>query len=101
MNMMNFGGALEALQAGEKIARAGWNGAGMFLFLVPGSSFQVDRAPLNTIYPEGTPVDYHAHIDMRTAQGYIVPWTASQADILAQDWVVIIGSDEIAPPVTA
>lgn len=66
--------------------RAGWNGKGMFVFLVPGSTFQVNRAPLLGIYPEGTEIKYHAHIDMRTADGQIVPWLASQTDILADDW---------------
>ena len=55
----------------------------MFLFLVPGSHFTVNRAPLLGIYPEGTEIDYHAHIDMKTATGEIVPWLASQTDMLA------------------
>ena len=32
---MNFGEALEALKAGKKVARAGWNGKGMYIYLVP------------------------------------------------------------------
>lgn len=83
---MNFGQALEALKKGEKVAREGWNGKGMFLFLVNGSRFQVNRAPLNTIYPEGTEIDYRSHIDMKTADGSIVPWVASQTDLLGEDW---------------
>lgn len=86
---LNFGGALDALKAGHRVARAGWNGKGMFLFLVPGSRFAVNRAPLLGIYPEGTMIDYHPHIDMKTAQGYVVPWLASQADMLACDWLVV------------
>jgi len=81
-----FGQALDALKAGKRVSRAGWNGKGMFLFLVPGSSFEVSRPPLMGIYPKGTRVNYHAHIDMRTATGEIVPWLASQTDMLASDW---------------
>lgn len=84
---MDFGEAIRAVKAGHRVARAGWNGSGMFLFLVPGSTFTVNRPPLLGIYPEGTEVQYHAHIDMKTAQGYVVPWLASQADMLAEDWV--------------
>ncbi len=84
---MNFGSALTILKAGGRVAREGWNGKGMFLFLVAGSAFEVNRKPLLGIFPEGTKVDYHAHIDMKTAQGYVVPWLASQADMLADDWV--------------
>lgn len=83
---MNFGQALEILKSGGKVARSGWNGKGMFLFLVPGSTFKVNRAPLLGIYPEGTEIKYHAHIDMKTAQDTVVPWLASQTDVLAEDW---------------
>ena len=62
---MSFGLAVEAVKKGKKIARAGWNGKGMFLFL------------------------YHAHIDMKTVDGTIVPWLASQTDVLADDWIVV------------
>lgn len=86
---MDFSAALIYVKNGERAAREGWNGESMFIFLVPGSSFQVNRPPLLGIYPEGTVINYHAHIDMRTANGMIVPWLASQTDILADDWYVV------------
>ena len=87
--MMNFGAALQALKNGQKVAREGWNGKGMFLFLVPGSVFKVNRAPLLGLYPEGTEITYRPHIDMKTVDGEIVPWVASQTDVLAEDWCVV------------
>lgn len=86
---LTFGLALEALKAGKKVARAGWNGKGMFLFLVPGSTFQVNRPPLLGIYPEGTTVNYCPHIDMKTSDEKVVPWLASQTDALAEDWAIV------------
>ena len=86
----NFSEALAQLKIGKKVARSGWNGKGMFIFLVPGSQFAVNRPPLLGIYPEGTIINYHAHIDMRTADGTIVPWLASQTDILANDWEEVL-----------
>jgi hypothetical protein len=86
---MNFGMALLELQKGNLVARSGWNGKGMFLYYVPASTFIVNRAPLLGIYPEGTAVDYRAHIDMKTADGTCVPWLASQTDMLASDWEVV------------
>ena len=86
---MNFGSALQALKHGQKVAREGWNGKGMFLFLVPGSVFTVNRAPLWGIYPEGTEINYRPHIDMKTVDGEIVPWVASQTDLLADDWCIV------------
>lgn len=91
--MMNFGQALTLLKNGGRVARHGWNGKGMFLFLVPGSTFKVNRAPLLGIYPEGTEINYHSHIDMKTANGEIVPWVASQSDLLEDDWVQVNGAD--------
>ena len=84
---MNFGQALEELESGGQVAREGWNGKNMFLFLVPGSTFVVNRPPLLGIYQEGDIIEYQAHIDMKTADGKIVPWVASQSDVLAKDWV--------------
>lgn len=83
---MDFGQALRLLKQGKRVTRAGWNGKDMFLFLVRGSTFRVNRPPLLGIYPEGTEIAYHAHIDMKTAQGYVVPWLASQSDMLSEDW---------------
>jgi hypothetical protein len=86
---MDFGDAVRALKRGERVARAGWNGKGMFLFLVPGSTFKVSRPPLLGFYPEGTEINYCPHIDMKTADGKVVPWLASQTDVLAEDWVTV------------
>lgn len=83
---MNFGEALVAIKSGKKVQRSGWNGKGMFLFLVPGSTFTVSRPPLLGIYPEGTVINYCPHIDMKTADDKVVPWLASQTDVLAEDW---------------
>jgi len=84
-----FERALAELKLGQKVAREGWNGKGMFVFLVPGSTFQVNRPPLLGIYREGTEINYHAHIDMKTADNKIVPWLCSQTDMLAEDWVLV------------
>ena len=87
--VFTFGEAIELLKLGYKMARFGWNGKNLFIFLVPGSTFKVSRPPLLGIYPEGTEITYQPHIDMKTAQGTVVPWLASQSDILAEDYIVI------------
>ena len=88
--MHDFGWALTQLKNGYKVCRQGWNSKKMFIFLVEGSEFKVNRPPLLGIYPEGTEIKYQSHIDMKTAQDTIVPWLASQSDILAQDWVITL-----------
>ena len=84
----NFSVALEAIRDGKLVQRKGWNGKGMFVFLVPGSTFAVNRAPLMGIFPEGTQVSYLPHIDIKSADGKVGPWVPSQADIMAEDWML-------------
>jgi hypothetical protein len=86
---LTFGEALELLKAGKRVARAGWNGKGMFVFLVPGSNFKVNRPPLLGIYPEGTEINYRPHIDLKGADGSISTWAPSGSDALAEDWVEV------------
>jgi hypothetical protein len=89
---MNFGQALEQLKSGKRVSRAGWNGKGMWLVLVPGSTIPVavDR-PLGIAAPElvGSDLVYQPHVDMFTAAGTVVPWLASQSDLLAEDWATV------------
>jgi len=85
---MNFSEALCLIKTGSKLCRAGWNGKNMFVFLVAGSDFVVNRAPLNQYYPEGTPVTYRPHIDLRAADGTIGVWSISNNDALAEDWEI-------------
>mgnify|MGYP000713551762 CR=1 FL=1 len=87
--LFGFDRAINCIKNGLKVARKGWNGKGMFVFLVNGSTFQVNRPPLGGIYPEGTTINYQPHVDMKTADGTIVPWLASQSDLLADDWVIV------------
>jgi len=86
---MDFGQAIVLLKEGKKVCRENWNGKGMFLFLVPGSTFTVNRPPLLGIYPEGTNINYRSHIDMKTVDEEIVPWVASQSDVLSEDWMEV------------
>lgn len=71
---MKFGRAIEALKAGERVAREGWNGKNMWIELqVPDDN---SKMTLPYIY-------------MFTAQGDLVPWLASQSDVLSEDWIIV------------
>jgi len=54
----------------------------------------VNRQPLLGILGEGAEVRYHGHIDMKTADGMVVPWLCSQTDMLADDWGVVLAPGE-------
>lgn len=86
---LDFGAILKFIKAGGKAARAGWNGTGQYIFLVPGSKFTVNRAPLLGLLAAGTEVNYRPHIDLMTADGSVGTWAPSNSDALAEDWYVI------------
>jgi len=81
---MNFGEAIEALKRGDKVSRKGWNGRGMFLYYVPEDSYPARTKVAKMEF--GELVRYQAYIAMKTAQGSVVPWLASQSDVLVDDW---------------
>jgi len=90
-----FGDALIALKSGKRVARAGWNGKGMWLALSPGKQDMPSRgfwAEQNMRYAEdnGGAADVLPCITMKTATGEILMgWLASQTDMLAMDWEVV------------
>lgn len=83
---MNFSEALNLIKTGHKLARTGWNGKGMFVYLVQGSEFTVNRKPLNEIFEEGTVVKYRPHIDLKAIDGTCGVWSPNNSDVLADDW---------------
>ena len=83
---MNFGEALTELKNGNRVARAGWNGKGMWLRLVPKNAWLL-RERLNLDVPTALQGNL-PWIGMKTADDMFVPWLASQTDILAEDWSI-------------
>lgn len=77
---MNFGLSIEAMKNHKRVARKGWNGKGMWLRIVipGGDSKDFDMGMENLPY-----------IEMKTADNKLVPWLASQTDMLAMDWVIV------------
>ncbi|MFA5423122.1 MAG: DUF2829 domain-containing protein [Phycisphaerae bacterium] len=97
---MTFGLAIEAAKKGSRISRAGWNGKGMFVVYMP----PLYLPPFNTAdtarkvndrtakhIGEDTPLDSQGYFAMFTAKKQWQPgWLASQADMLAEDWEVVV-----------
>ena len=84
-----FGMAIEALKRGKKVARMGWNGKGMFLYYVPPGRYPARTEAAKTIAGNDGKVDYGAYLALKTVQGNVIPWLASQADVLANDWEIV------------
>jgi len=71
---MTFGSAIKEMQNGEKVARRGWNGKGMWLAIQNPDEHSKMTLP---------------YIYMKTADNNLVPWLASQTDMLATDWDIV------------
>jgi Protein of unknown function (DUF2829) len=78
----NFGLAIAKLRRGERVRRSGWNGKGMWLTLVPGE----DDVSVRQMGGALKGVRVLPFIAMSTVVGDLVPWLASQTDMLAGDW---------------
>ena len=99
---MRFGEAIEKAYAGKKIARHGWNGKNMYVYLTEGRLIHIysweERLPsqeLTETEKKRGHVIVKPHLDMVNAQGErIIGWTASQMDMLAVDWYVVDEEDE-------
>lgn len=77
---MHFGAALQELERGHKMQRAGWNGSGLWLELQkPDANSKMTQPYIFLCYPE----------DAKTTPGARVPWTPSQTDMLAKDWQIV------------
>ena len=86
---MDFGYAVKMMKDGKRVSRIGWNGKCMFLFVVKGAT--VTKA-IEDCYGDPSKKGVHTALDaiyMHTVRGNLVPWLASQTDVLAEDWVIV------------
>lgn len=87
INGLTFGIAIESLKKGFKVARSGWNGSKMYLYYVAANTYPPTTEIARKEFGELVP--YGAYIAMKTAQGNVVPWLASQTDVLAEDYCIV------------
>jgi hypothetical protein len=88
----DFSWALKLLKENKKIQRSGWNGKGMYLVYKPGypNGVPANEATAKAHGIEvGTTIVYCPYIEMKTVGNELIPWLASQADILAEDWQLV------------
>ena len=87
---LSFERALDLLKQGCLVRRAGWNGKGMHIALMPGFPGGVPatkEAARAMGVQEGEIITVRPYLMMKDAQGCMVPgWCASQTDLFAEDW---------------
>ncbi len=91
---LTFGAAIESLKIGSKVARRGWNGKGMYLWLLPATSVKkewVKDPMLLSVFGERDELSCLGSIRTLTATGEVLTgWLASQTDMLAEDWCIVL-----------
>ncbi len=87
--LFDFGYALKAMKRGERVARSGWNGKGLFVYVVPANSYKAQTGAAKAFFGEGAMVPYNAYMAVKNVDGTISTWAPSGSDALAEDWSVV------------
>lgn len=83
---LQFGSAIELMKMGFKVARKGWNGKNQYIQLATGISYKAADGEI--VNCEHDAIGNKAIAFVGTS-GVQMGWLASQADMLADDWVVV------------
>lgn len=102
---MSFGHAIAALKAGEMVARSGWNGKGLFVFMQVPSEIGKDIVPKMQSLPQVVKDKFQQRFDDENEQidaiyynnqlalvgpsNLITGWSPSTSDALADDWYIV------------
>lgn len=84
---LDFGQAIRAAKRGKKVSRSGWNGSGMYAYVVPAQSFPAVTDVAREEF--GDMVPYRAYWALKTAQGDVATWAPSGSDSLSEDWCIV------------
>lgn len=83
---LSFGEAIEAMKAGERCRRRGWNGKNQHIELASKISY---TAPDGTIVNAEHEAIGNQAVAFCGTSGVQLGWLASQADMLAEDWEIV------------
>ena len=86
---MAFGVALEALKLGHRVSREGWNGKGMFVYIVPKDSYPAKTGAAKAHFGAGALVPYNAYFAIKNVNDTVSTWVPSVNDCLSEDWAIV------------
>lgn len=89
MKDLSFGMALDALKGGACIAREGWNGKGMFVYMVPANAYPAQTGAAKAHFGENAMVRYNAYMAIKNPNETVSMWAPSGSDALAEDWMIV------------
>jgi hypothetical protein len=85
----DFGEAIKQARLGRKVARKGWNGSGMFAYIVPAAKYKAQTSVMLDMAYENNLIPYREYWALFTAQKDVATWAPSCSDSLALDWCVV------------
>ena len=83
---MSFGLAIEAAKKGKRIARKGWNGKRQYVELATAISYV---SPIGAVVNAEHDAIGNQALAFVGTSGVQMGWLASQADMLADDWMIV------------
>jgi hypothetical protein len=102
---LTFGLAVAALKGGKMIAREGWNGKGLFVFMQVPSTINKEIVPKMQSLPQSVKDEFQRRFDDASEQidaiyysnqmalvgksNTISGWSPSSSDTLAEDWFIL------------
>jgi len=88
---LSFAQAMVALKEGKRVARSGWNGKGMWVCYMPATRIPAELVNERTrkFVPEGDLYVGGYFVLWTSADIWQPGWLASQADLLADDWMIV------------
>ena len=88
MEQTDFAWALRQAMQGKRIGRLGWNGSGMFAYIVPAGVYPAKTEAIKGVFPDDM-VPYRPYWALKTAQNDVSTWVPSGSDTLADDWKLV------------
>lgn len=84
-----FSIALPLLKKGNKLARTGWNGKGMFIYYIPADAYPPRTEIAKSFCNSDGLVPYNAYLAIKNVDGAVSTWVPSINDVLADDWIIV------------
>lgn len=86
---LTFGLAIESIKKNARISRKGWNGKGMFVYLVPANAYPAQTPVAKAHFGEDAMVPYNAYMAIKNVDNTVSTWVPSVNDVLAEDWEIV------------
>lgn len=84
----SFSQALTALKQGKKISRQGWNGKGMFVYMVPAAHYPAQTGIAKDHFGSEAMVPYNPYMAIKNVDNTVSTWVPSSSDCFAEDWII-------------